>query len=171
MDVLTSIEPQLAIPVVGVVVFAILVYIFGFQQTQEPSYQHLAVLQSSGKSLKSSQGKPKSQTANGSASAGKGSSAKGKDKSLSNGHAHAVQGKDKPSPVSPKPEKGTNKENLKPQPQTPKAKKDKKAGLENKPTEDLEGGTWNLYLASSLLLPFILILLSKIQREIDSAGL
>jgi len=47
MDALAGLEPQLAIPVILVVVGAVLVYMFGFQQTEEPSSEHLAVLQSS----------------------------------------------------------------------------------------------------------------------------
>jgi len=49
MDVIagSGLEPQLAIPVIFVVVGAVLVYMFGFQKTEEPSFEHLAVLQSS----------------------------------------------------------------------------------------------------------------------------
>lgn len=48
MDYLAAsgLEPQLAIPVIVVVVGALLVYVFGFQKSEEPSLEHLAVLQS-----------------------------------------------------------------------------------------------------------------------------
>jgi len=140
MDYLSSVglEPQLAIPVVGVVLFAVLVYIFGFQKTEEPSYEHLAVLQSTYKPKSGSGLKPKttgvsqaSKTANAS---------KAKEKPLSNGHI--VQDKEKNGSVkNGKALNGLNKENRPPQnvKTTPGKKEKKVTGV--KPA-DFEDGDW-----------------------------
>lgn len=44
MELLAALEPQLAIPVLLVIIGAVLVYLFGFKPTEEPSLEHLAVL-------------------------------------------------------------------------------------------------------------------------------
>jgi len=126
MDSLISItEPQLVIPVIGVVLCAVLVYIFGFQQTQEPSFQHLAVLQSSGKSKHANgfANKQKSQPV-----LAKTSSPKPKEKVVSNGNAVHVS---------------SGKENVKPQqPPTPKTKKEKISANVKPVDADIEDGDW-----------------------------
>jgi hypothetical protein len=136
MDILTSVEPQLAIPVIGVVLCALLVYIFGFQKTQEPSFQHLAVLQATSKGSRTAAGlrqrsstpqvKPISKT---------------KEKVVANGHT--VQEKSSPkvngTVKSGKGKDLSNKENVKPQGQKGTPKKEKVA---NSLAEDLEAGDW-----------------------------
>jgi len=123
MDLIGALDPQLVIPVVFTVACAFLVYFFGFQKTQEPSFQHLAVLQSAGKSSKQAQ-----QAKQKSAVTSTGNS-KPKEKVVANGHAHPV-----PKEKSVK----VDKENVKPQ-QTPKLKKEKKI-VEKE--DDVDGGDW-----------------------------
>jgi len=77
-----GVEPQLAIPVFIVVVLASLVYIFGFQKTEEPSSEHLAVLQSSSYKNRSNNNlKQKTHVTNNNKVP-----TKAKEKSVANGH-------------------------------------------------------------------------------------
>lgn len=140
MDILTTIEPQLAtfIPVVGVVLCALLVYIFGFQKTQEPSFQHLAVLQSTNKGSRTNS----NSTKRSSTPQVKTSSAKASNKSVANGHANGSQASPKPNgtvkTANKVKEPSHNKENVRPQQQ--KAVKKEKAPRDA--TEDLDAGDW-----------------------------
>jgi len=127
--VLASVEPQLAIPVVGVVLCALLVYIFGFQKTQEPTFQHLAALTTKSKAPNTRQRSTTPQVK---------STLKAKEKSSATANGHAIQEKSSPKAngtlKSPKARDGSNKENVRPQKLVAKEKKEL--------AEDLESGDW-----------------------------
>lgn len=128
----TGLEPQLAIPVIVVVVGALLVYVFGFQQSEEPSMEHLAVLQStSSYKTRSVSSKPKPSAPS-----------KTKDKLSQNGHV--VQDKERNGVASKKKEVVANNKENKP-PRTPQqATSSKKAKQEVIRPEDFDSGKNNL---------------------------
>lgn len=137
MDYLAAsgLEPQLAIPVIVVVVGALLVYVFGFQKSEEPSLEHLAVLQSTSsyKARSVSNVKPKNVSA----------PSKAKEKPSQNGHV--VHDKERNGGVVNKNKKeiasnNNNKENKAPRtPQTP-ATSSRKAKQEAIRPEDFDSG-------------------------------
>jgi hypothetical protein len=147
MDVLagSGLEPQLAIPVIVCVLGALLVYVFGFQKTEEPSYAHLAILQSSSSYKNRSVGGSK---------VNKGPGAKHKVTSNSNGqvsNGSVVKSSSKPAAVASVAEAGpsnkVNKANaattapqqVKAQQQAGTKKEKVKGEVKNKP-EDFESG-------------------------------
>ncbi|CAL8096823.1 unnamed protein product [Orchesella dallaii] len=130
MDYLAAsgLEPQLAIPVIVVVVGALLVYVFGFQQSEEPSLEHLAVLQSTSsyKARSVSNTKSKSNSAPN----------KTKDKPAQNGNVVH----EKARPVEKKKEVSTsNKENKPPKVIQTSSKKAKQDAVR---PEDFDSGDW-----------------------------
>jgi len=135
MDVLagTGLEPQLAIPVIVVVVGALLVYVFGFQQTKEPSFAHLAVLQSSSSY--------KNRSVNSSTSSkGTKSSANASAGSKPKANGHVVADKEKNGVIKKVAKAEVNKENKPPQVKV-QTKKEKVKAPSTKP-EDFESGEW-----------------------------
>lgn len=137
MDIIagSGLEPQLAIPVIFVVVGAVLVYLFGFQKTEEPSFEHLAILQSSS-SYKNRSVNVKHNGATGAKATATTAKSKANGHVVSNG-----------SVVNNKPQQATttktDKDTKAPQVKTQLAKKEKSGNkaAANKP-EDFESGDW-----------------------------
>ncbi|ODN02822.1 hypothetical protein Ocin01_03848 [Orchesella cincta] len=127
----SGLEPQLAIPVIVMVVGALLVYVFGFQKSEEPSLEHLAVLQSTSSYKARSVSNTKSKS-NGVAN-------KTKEKPAQNGHVVH----EKPRAAEKKKESPTNnKENKPPKPVQTSSKKVKQEAKAARPA-DFDSGEWN----------------------------
>jgi len=129
MDILSNLEPQLAFPVVFAVVFAFLVYFFGFQKTQEPNFEKLALLQESKSHKSQVKHKPQQNVSTK-------KTTKDNSKPVANGHV--VHDKEKNNVSSPKP-KVAGKENKPPTTTTQQKTKGKKDLVAD---EDINSGDW-----------------------------